>query len=537
MNTKIQKGVTEIFHIAKHIDSSNIDYCNAVNEMVKIEFLKFLFYLNSGNEFDEKQLTFIQDNLEIEITEQVKKKMACFELQIIESSIPNGLVCFINKYNSDYQKNPLCMNICNRYFIVYRDLGAVFAEYCENNTKATENADAYINMLNDYIAVNSLSSSTYTGDDIEEEFEIRGLQKESDFLKCPNCGTIIKKENRYCQKCLENFEDMVFTDENYIDTSLLPKYINISADNDKKYIRYLYTSQNAGIVIRIHYKTGEEYISDTFKVVGKNIVTNDATHGETYSMYKDYLYEPNTMYIGDIPESSYFEAYCSFNNIVKPIWFHADGTIQLYDSASQAGNVSNEGRYIREGDFIRADLTERGTGKKQTSVWLVIDGKLCRDAYVNDEGYSKLKELLAKPMPLASGTFSNCIITKEEFFNHYPCEYCNARQAWDSMDWKYMSYGSIAVSGKCRMCNNLFVECDEPKNIKKIAYKGSEPNPCYRVPAGATRYLDNPCPYCGAYQVRNTKWRDKQMSAAFWGFFSTKLHSNYKCEKCGKMWE
>lgn len=50
-------------------------------------------------------------------------------------------------------------------------------------------------------------------------------------------------------------------------------------------------------------------------------------------------------------------------------------------------------------------------------------------------------------------------------------------------------------------------------------------------------HLDNACPYCGGYQVRRAKWEDKQMSVAFWGFFSAKLHANYKCEKCGKMWE
>ena len=50
-------------------------------------------------------------------------------------------------------------------------------------------------------------------------------------------------------------------------------------------------------------------------------------------------------------------------------------------------------------------------------------------------------------------------------------------------------------------------------------------------------YYDNACPYCGKETVRRAKWDDKKLSAAFWGIWSNKLHANYKCDSCGKMWQ
>lgn len=49
-------------------------------------------------------------------------------------------------------------------------------------------------------------------------------------------------------------------------------------------------------------------------------------------------------------------------------------------------------------------------------------------------------------------------------------------------------------------------------------------------------YFDYPCPYCGAKKVRYSKWEDKRMSTAFWGFWSYELHCRFKCDNCKKMW-
>lgn len=49
-------------------------------------------------------------------------------------------------------------------------------------------------------------------------------------------------------------------------------------------------------------------------------------------------------------------------------------------------------------------------------------------------------------------------------------------------------------------------------------------------------YYKYPCPYCGKYKVRPAKWQDKQFSTAFWGYYSYKLHCNFKCDACKNMW-
>lgn len=51
-----------------------------------------------------------------------------------------------------------------------------------------------------------------------------------------------------------------------------------------------------------------------------------------------------------------------------------------------------------------------------------------------------------------------------------------------------------------------------------------------------TVYYRYVCPYCGKYKVRDAKWEDKQFSVAFWGIYSYKLHSKYKCDSCRSMW-
>lgn len=50
------------------------------------------------------------------------------------------------------------------------------------------------------------------------------------------------------------------------------------------------------------------------------------------------------------------------------------------------------------------------------------------------------------------------------------------------------------------------------------------------------RYYPYPCPYCGHYKVRPSKWDDKRMSVAFWGIHSQKIGKQYKCDYCGSMW-
>lgn len=54
--------------------------------------------------------------------------------------------------------------------------------------------------------------------------------------------------------------------------------------------------------------------------------------------------------------------------------------------------------------------------------------------------------------------------------------------------------------------------------------------------AWTVRYFTDPCPYCGHYKVRYSKWEDKRFSIAFWGIASSKIGQKFKCENCKRMW-
>jgi len=78
----------------------------------------------------------------------------------------------------------------------------------------------------------------------------------------------------------------------------------------------------------------------------------------------------------------------------------------------------------------------------------------------------------------------------------------------------------------------------QEKRVEPIihsSYEGRASNPDNPAPWD-TVYYDYACPYCGKYKVRPAKWEDKQFSAAFWGFYSYKLHCRFKCDACKNMW-
>lgn len=536
MDKKLKHEIAELLYIAKNIDGLNVDLGNAVYGMIKMELLKYLYYLTSLNEFNDKQIEFIQEYLDIKITDQMKRRIDCFDRDEIENSIPNGLIYFVTKCNDEYKSKHKHLNICSHYYITYYSLGISFAPNCIDREMVVKKTNTFVEKLHTYIEKNLFTSDNYLDEDLEENIPSKGIEKKSDFLKCPNCRAIIKNEGYYCPECFEDFDDMHFADADYIDTSVAPKYYDISLDNENIYNKYYYTSEKAGIVISVYSESDEEYISDTFKVEGENIITEDKTFGESYSKYADYLYIKDTMYLGNIPETTYFEAYCYFNSNVRPIWFLADGSVRIYSGNGADDVVDFVGRYIREGELLRVDTVCKNTGEKHSSIYLIVNQRLCRDAYANENAMKKIYALKEIKNPVLTNSFSNATITEKEFFDNYPCPYCNARRCFNNIGWEYKAFGSVSVYGRCGKCNAFFIESGSLEEIKRIAYSGSK-DTNYHLTAGAVRYLDNPCPYCGAYQVKYAKWSDKRMSVAFWGFFSSKLHRNYKCENCGKMWE
>ncbi len=356
-------------------------------------------------------------------------------------------------------------------------------------------------------------------------------------ILCPNCGKIQPNNGTYCGSCLKHFDEMVFQKKNILNP--ISETIFFSIDNKKDYLKLCYVNDQKGIIFspscdNANYK--EDYFDDEFSVSNGKIIVNNSIGTAEYERYGEFLYMANTQYFGEIASTNYFEAYCSFNNVCKPIWFLADGRILMFDGIDESLKPSDEGRYFREGNLIRTDIVNKITGKKEISVWLVANGKLCRDVYATEKGIEQIKQIERKSMPLSGGSEYFSSISQKEFFNNYPCKWCNARREWINQEWEYESFGSISASALCRACKRPSIECDEPSEMKRIAYQGN-PNPYYHRPVGESGYLDSPCPYCGAYRVRYAKWEDKQMSVAFWGFFSHKLHSKYKCDKCKQMWD
>lgn len=533
MDKELKDDIVEILDIASNIDSENIDFGNAICSMIKMEILRFLFYISSFKEFDDKHIKFIQDYLDVEMTEQIKNKIYCFDKKEMEETVPNGLLCLINMS----RENSTRIDIGNKYCQIYYRLGVLYANKFDDN-ESLNKTNGFVEKLRKYVG-NAIISFDALSDEknIETESEIRGLQKKATWLKCPNCGKFIMNNGYYCQECLEDFDEMIFNDDNYVDTSGIPKYVDIYTLDESMYSKYYYTSEKAGVVLGYSSSTGEEYIEDTFEVIDDDIITQDKIWGDTYVKFGDYLYKKNTLYLGNIPEGQYFEAYCSFNDNVRPIWFFIDGSVKIFSGEGTDDVVDFEGKYIRDEELLRVDMVNKQNGQKLTRMYIVVNGRLCSDAYANERGIKKINALKEKNISLLMNSSGIATITSKEFFENYPCPYCNARRCFNNTGWEHKAFGSILVYGRCSKCNNLFTECGKPEEIKKIAYNGSEENICYHSTAGAVRYLDSPCPYCGSYQVRYAKWRDKQLSTAFWGFFSTKLHCHYKCEKCGKMWE
>ena len=122
---------------------------------------------------------------------------------------------------------------------------------------------------------------------------------------------------------------------------------------------------------------------------------------------------------------------------------------------------------------------------------------------------------------------------KTKFLREYRCPGCGRNNMWYDMDLDVYSDDNFEFSASCKICDRFVYEHGDI-NTYTIQYKPD--TPIEKAP-WETRYFKHPCPYCGSYKVRYTKWDDKALSTAFWGAFSYKLHCNYKCDNCKKMWQ
>lgn len=122
---------------------------------------------------------------------------------------------------------------------------------------------------------------------------------------------------------------------------------------------------------------------------------------------------------------------------------------------------------------------------------------------------------------------------KKKFLQEYRCPRCGNSNKWYDMDLDVDNDGDFQFSASCNVCDRLVYEYG---NIHTYQIQYTPDPPIQNAPWNK-KYLSHPCPYCGSRKVRYAKWDDKGFSVAFWGFFSHKLHSNYKCDNCGEMWE
>lgn len=125
---------------------------------------------------------------------------------------------------------------------------------------------------------------------------------------------------------------------------------------------------------------------------------------------------------------------------------------------------------------------------------------------------------------------------KEKFLKEYHCPKCSRINMWYDVDFNVDDNGNYNFSASCKVCDRFVYEYGNFL-VDQIPQSKDEVIVSTKKAPWEIQYLDHPCPYCGKYKVRYAKWDDKSWSAAFWGFFSHKVHSNYKCDNCKEMWE
>ncbi len=231
------------------------------------------------------------------------------------------------------------------------------------------------------------------------------------FFHCPACGKLIvyrtTKLKQYCPDCYEGYDESTVSERDYIYSRSEMKYYDIVRLNKKQYLKICFVTGSGGFIFKpFEDKDGyhEDYFCTRFKVQGGRIVEEDDILNDQYMKNGDFLYDPRTVYNGTIPGGDYFDGFYSFNDVVKPIRFKRNGTVVMLSENSPSGPVEDEGHYLREGNLIRTDLTNR-KGEFSKSLWLIVNGKLSRDAYVNDAGFDAAKELLNREMPEKKRSF------------------------------------------------------------------------------------------------------------------------------------
>lgn len=255
---------------------------------------------------------------------------------------------------------------------------------------------------------------------------------------------------------------------------------------------------------------------------GNKLVPYDEYESE-WIIWGDYIYK--SFY--DV-ENVYIPDTDTFELKIKDIFYHKDGTF------TSSGNYS--GVYIRNDELLKTTYNDGSY-----FIDIIHDHKINTGSYFLEETEEKIAGRFGIKIKTQVSSINNkrdSIISQSDFVTKYSCPHCNRIGIWDVTTWN----DNGVVCAECKKCGYFLyaVNQDDLVDLKnqyeKIVAKVDKTIQERKAPWDK-QYFDYACPYCGKFTVRMAKWEDKQFSTAFWGFFSRKLHSHYKCDSCKEMWE
>ncbi len=552
MNYQLKNILDKVINLCEPFDDE-LNLGMTTKEIMRIDLLKYILYLSAvDNVLSSQVVEILRDYFEWDMTVYQWYKFINqnnLATNDFANSIPISLQIFVRVDNNVYQIDHTISDMCDLYESIFDAIGKLVISAggeIHNNEKIR--FQKVIEMIENYINENALRRKNLGGYSSVNINVPEDAISERYFI-CPSCGKPSVNNGEFCTNCYKRIENLSLIRQNFIEP--ISEKVFYNPKNKKDYLKVVFLTENSGLILRSNEKDGkyiEDYYSDPFIKRGNSIFVQNEYSPDEYELSDWYLKTTTKgySYKGTIPNANFFETYCGVDGIMfMEYWFTNTGNVYMFDP-SKLGELTGDalhpvgkGKYVRDGDVIRMEIKDFKSGRtKKTSV-LVINGRYSPGVYVVEDRFDFYnKEMdIEKPINVSNPIVAPAEITEKEFFENYPCPYCNARQAWAKKEWNYYAAGNISIYARCKLCGGIAQEIEDAHTIRKIAYNGSKPDPYYHQVAGSVRYLDNPCPYCHSYQVRYIKWKDKRASVYFWGILSTKIGAHYICDNCKKTWE
>lgn len=550
MNYQLKTVLSKVMNLCEPFDDE-LDLGMSTKEIIRVDLVKYILYLSAAdNVLSSQEVEVLRDYLEWDMTvsqwcEFIKQNNLAGDDFV--NNIPISLQIFVRVDNQAYQRDSSISDICDLYESMFDTIGKlVISADGEIQDNEKTRFQRVIGMIEKYVNENALRRKNLgecSSVIINEPEEVISEK----YFRCPSCGKISVNNGEFCVNCYERIKNLSLTRQNFIKP--LSEKVFYNPRDKKDYLKVVFLTENSGLVLRSTEKNGEyieDYYSDPFIKRGNSIVIQDEDFPREYEISDWYL--KNTTkgysYKGNIPNGNFFETYCETGTFMfMEYWFTNTGDVYMFDPSksneltADALHPVGKGKYVRDGDVIRMEIKDFKSGQTKKTSAFVINGRYCPGVYVVEDKFDFYNKEMDKPINVSNPIVAPAEITEREFFENYPCPYCNARQAWQKKEWNYYASGNISIYAQCKLCGGTAQEIEDAPTIRKIAYNGSKPNPYYHPTAGSIRYLDNPCPYCHSYQVRYIKWKDKRASVYFWGRLSSKIGTHYICDNCKKTWE